>query len=94
VQNLPDGPARNGIIQNIGFLLLQSDPASAMQLVSTISDVNVRNSIQQNLASNWMQIDPTTAIQWVNNSSLPAQFKKIILQQKQSTPGITDGGEE
>jgi hypothetical protein len=53
-----------------------------MQLVSSISDENQRNAMVQNLARNWMRNDSPAATQWVNNSSLPDQIKKNILQQR------------
>jgi len=81
LQNLPQGETLNKAILNVSFQLLQSDPASAMQLVSTVTGEG-RNVMEQTLASNWMQHDPAAATQWVNNSSLPAQIKQNILQQK------------
>ena len=82
VLSLPDGETKNNAIQNICNQIVDSDPMAAIQLNSSISDPNKRDSFQRNTAHRWLQNDPAAATQWINNSSIPPEFKKQLLQQK------------
>ena len=62
-------------------VIIKSDPAAAMNMVSQFSNAETQQNLQQQVASNWMRSDRAAATAWVQSSNLSEQAKTAILNQ-------------
>jgi len=84
LKTLPSGPSRNKAFSGFASGLIRySDAKTAIQWANTaIEDPIVRNEAIKSLAEEWLSIDGEAAMQWINQSSLPDETRKQLLDSK------------
>lgn len=78
--HLPEGEARNGIIESIALELIGSNPIAALQMLSELSGVAEDNPLVARASAEWALKDSVSAMAWAHQIEDESLRREVIAE--------------
>jgi hypothetical protein len=89
VQQLPDTPWKQDLLQDAGSATMLQTPNEAVKLAQQMQPGSAQTNLLVAVANGWVSQDPNAALDWINTVTDPALRERLIASAAQSY-AVTD----